>query len=59
MSKKQKIALIFMELQSKIGYVFADDENEINWEVHDLLAGISMKLDEAMALIAELEGVKE
>ena len=59
MSKKQKIALIFMELQSKIGYVFAEDENEINWEVHDLLAEISMKLDETMELVAELEELKE
>ena len=59
MKKKQKIAIMFMRLQSKIGYVFTENEDEINWEVNDLLTEITMKLDEAMELIADIKELEE
>ena len=59
MSNKQKIGIIFMRLQSKIGNVFVENEDEINDEVNDLLTEITMKLNEAMALVAEIEEVEE
>lgn len=59
MKNKQKIAIMFMGLQSKIGYVFAENEDEINWEVNDLLTEITMKLDEAMELIADIKEIEE
>lgn len=55
MNNKQKIAIMFMQLQGKIGNVFVENEDEINDEVNGLLTEISMKLDEAMELIAEIE----
>lgn len=59
MNNKQKIAIMFMRLQSKIGYVFTENEDEINWEVNDLLTEITMKLDEAMELIADIKELEE
>ena len=59
MSNKQKIAIMFMRLQSKIGNVFVENEDEINDEVNDLLTEITMKLDEAMALVAEIKEMEE
>lgn len=59
MNNKQKIAIMFMQLQSKIGYVFVENENEINCEVNDLLSEITMKLDEAMELIADIKELEE
>lgn len=59
MNNKQKIAIIFMKLKSKIGNVFVENENEINGEVNDLLTEITMKLDEAMALVAEIKELEE
>lgn len=59
MSKKQEIAIIFMKIQSKIGNVFMENEHEINDEVNDLLTDITLKLDEAMELVAELEEMEE
>ena len=59
MSNKQKIAIMFMRLQSKIGNVFVENENEINGEVNDLLTEITMKLDEAIALVAEIKELEE
>ena len=59
MSNKQKIAIMFMRLQSKIGNVFVENENEINSEVNDLLTEITMKLDEAMELVAEIKELEE
>lgn len=55
MSNKQKIALMFMQLQNKIGHVFVENEDEINDEVNDLLTEISIKLDEAMELIVDIK----
>ena len=55
MSKKEEIAIIFLEIQSKIGNVFIENEHEINDEVNDLLTYITLQLDEAMELVAELE----
>lgn len=55
MSKKQKIATIFMLLQSKIGNVFIENEDEINDEVNDLLTEITLKIDEVMRLVVEIE----
>ena len=55
MKTKQRIAIMIMRLQNKIGYYFAESENEINWKVHDLLAEITMKLDEVIELVEELE----
>lgn len=55
MSKKEEIAIIFLEIQSKIGNVFIENEHEINDEVNDLLTHITLQLDEAMELVAELE----
>ena len=54
MSKKEEIAIIFLEIQSKIGNVFIENEHEINDEVNDLLTYITLQLDEAMELVAEL-----
>ncbi len=59
MNNKQKIAIMFMRLQSKIGNVFVENEDEINDEVNDLLTEITMKLDEAMALVAEIKELEE
>ena len=59
MNNKQKIAIMFMRLQGKIGNVFAENESEINREVNDLLTEITMKLDEAMELIADIKEVEE
>ena len=59
MSNKQKIAIIFMRLQSEIGNVFVENEDELNDEVNDLLTEITMKLDEAMALVAEIKELEE
>lgn len=59
MNNKQKIAIMFMRLQSKIGNVFAENEDEINDEVNDLLTEITMKLDEAMALVVEIKELEE
>lgn len=59
MNNKQKIAIMFMRLQSKIGNVFVENEDEINDEVNDLLTEITMKLDEAMALVAEIKETEE
>lgn len=59
MSNKQKIAIIFMRLQSKIGNVFVENEDEINDEVNDLLTEITMRLDEAMTLVAEIKELEE
>ena len=59
MKNKQKIAIMFMRLQSKIGNVFVENEDEINDEVNDLLTEITMKLDEAMALVAEIKELEE
>lgn len=59
MSNKQKIAIMFMRLQSKIGNVFVENEDEINDEVNDLLTEITMKLDEAMVLVAEIKELEE
>lgn len=55
MSKKEEIAIIFLEIQSKIGNVFIENEHEINDEVNDLLTYITLQLDEATELVAELE----
>ena len=55
MSKKQEIAIIFLKIQSKIGDVFMENEHEINDEVNGLLTYITLQLDEAMELVAELE----
>ena len=55
MSKKEEIAILFMEIQSKIGNVFIENEHEINDEVNDLLTYITLQLDEATELVAELE----
>ena len=55
MSKKEEIAIIFLEIQSKIGNVFIENEHEINDEVNDLLTYIALQLDEATELVAELE----
>lgn len=55
MSKKEEIAIIFLEIQSKIGNVFIENEHEINDEVNDLLTYITLQLDEAMESVAELE----
>ena len=55
MSKKEEIAIIFLEIQSKIGNVFIENEHEINNEVNDLLTYITLQLDEATELVAELE----
>lgn len=55
MSKKEEIAIIFLEIQSKIGNVFIENEHEINDEVSDLLTYITLQLDEATELVAELE----
>ena len=55
MSKKEEIAIIFLEIQSKIGNVFIENEHEINNEVNDLLTYITLQLDEAMESVAELE----
>ena len=55
MSKKEEVAIIFMEIQSKIGEVFMENEHEINDEVNGLLTYITLQLDEAMELVAELE----
>ena len=59
MSKKEEIAIIFLEIQSKIGNVFIENEHEINDEVNDLLTYITLQLDEATELVAELEEVGE
>ena len=59
MNNKQKIAIMFMRLQSKIGNVFVENEDEINDEVNDLLTEITMRLDEAMALVAEIKELEE
>lgn len=59
MNNKQKIAIMFMRLQSKIGNVFVENEDGINDEVNDLLTEITMRLDEAMALVAEIKEVEE
>ena len=59
MNNKQKIAIMFMRLQSKIGNVFVENEDEINDEVNDLLTEITMRLDEAMVLVAEIKEFKE
>ena len=55
MSKKEEIAIIFLEIQSKIGNVFIENEHEINNEVNDLLTYITLQLDEVTELVAELE----
>ena len=55
MSKKEEIAIIFLEIQSKIGNVFIENEHEINDEVNDLLTYITLQLDEVTELVAELE----
>ena len=55
MSKKEEIAIIFLEIQSKIGNVFIENEHELNDEVSGLLNYITLQLDEAMELVAELE----
>ena len=55
MSKKEEIAIIFLEIQSKIGNVFIENEHEINNEVNGLLTYITLQLDEATELVAELE----
>lgn len=55
MSKKEEIAIIFLKIQSKIGEVFIENEREINNEVNGLLTYITLQLDEAMELVAELE----
>lgn len=55
MSKKEEIAIIFLEIQSKIGNVFIENEHEINDEVNDLLTYITLQLDEATELVSELE----
>ena len=55
MSKKEEIAIIFLEIQSKIGNVFIENEHEIDDEVNDLLTYITLQLDEATELVAELE----
>ena len=55
MSKKEEIAILFMEIQSKIGEVFIENEHEINNEVNGLFTYITLKLDEATELVAELE----
>lgn len=55
MSKKEEIAIIFLEIQSKIGNMFIENEHEINDEVNDLLTYITLQLDEATELVAELE----
>ena len=55
MSKKEEIAIIFLEIQSKIGNVFIENEHEINDEVNDLLTYITLQLDEATELVAELK----
>ena len=55
MNKKEEIAIIFLEIQSKIGNVFIENEHEINDEVNDLLTYITLQLDEATELVAELE----
>ena len=58
MSKKQEIAIIFMKIQNKIVNVFMENEHEINDEVNDLLTDITLQLDEARELVAELEEQK-
>jgi hypothetical protein len=61
MSKKQEIAIIFMKIQNKIGdvfmirNVFMKNEHGVNDVVDDLLTDITLQLDEAMKLVAELE----
>ena len=55
MSKKEEITIIFLEIQSKIGNVFIENEHEINDEVNDLFTYITLQLDEAMESVAELE----
>lgn len=59
MRTKQRIAIMIMRLQNKIGDYFAESENETNWEVHDLLAEITMRLDEVIELVEELEEVEK
>lgn len=55
MSKKEEIAIIFLDIQSKIGNVFIENEHEINDEVNGLLTYITLQLDEVTELVAELE----
>lgn len=59
MSNKQKIAIIFMNLQSNIVNAFIENEDEINDEVNDLLTGITLRLNEAMSLVADIEELEE
>ena len=59
MKTKQRIAIMIMRLQNKIGDYFAESENEINWRGHDLLAEITMRLDEVIELVAEMEELED
>ena len=55
MNTKEEMILKFAKLQNKITNVFVENEHLINEEVNELLTDVTLTLNDAMQLVANLE----
>ena len=55
MNTKEEMILKFAKLQNKITKVFVENEHLINEEVNELLTDVTLTLNDAMQLVANLE----
>lgn len=55
MNTKEELILKFAKLQNKIANVFVENEHLINEEVNELLTDVTLTLNDAMLLVANLE----
>ena len=55
MKTKEEMILKFAKLQNKITNVFVENEHFINEEVNELLTDVTLTLNDAMQLVANLE----
>lgn len=59
MNNKQKLAMLFMEMQSDIGEIFLEVEGVIDDETNERLTDLTVKIDDAMRLVADIEETEE
>lgn len=57
MNDKQKLIMIFMSIQGKIGNVY--DTTDMNSEVEELLEYIVAKLDEGAGIVSNMKSLED
>lgn len=55
MNTKEEMIFKFVKLQNKITNVFVENEHLINEEVNELLTDVTLTLNDAIQLVANLE----